>query len=205
MGNFNNLNNINNFDNSNNADNFKGSDDLNCSDKINILDKNNIKKNNSICNSDVKIDFNKSKNGADNSSSEENNFYTFNNYIKRGNKVITPSMEDYIEMIYRLSLNNDAGIRVNDLSNALNVKPPSTTKMIKKLNELDICECKKFEAITLTDNGKNIGMFLIDRHETVYKFLEKIGVKNTIFEQTEKIEHVIDFETINCMKKFLEK
>ena len=39
-------------------------------------------------------------------------------------------MEDYLEMIYRLSKENGY-TRINELSNALNVQPPSATRMVK--------------------------------------------------------------------------
>ena len=130
-------------------------------------------------------------------------FYTFSEYIKNDGKLITPSMEDYIEMIYRLSINNDFGIRVNDLSEALNVKPPSTTKMMKRLLELNICEYKKHGAIYLTENGVNIGKYLLLRHNTIETFLKYLGVKETLFDQTEKIEHLINSETLECINKFL--
>lgn len=107
-------------------------------------------------------------------------------------------------MIYRMSIdNNKLGVRVNDLSEALNVKPPSTTKMMKRLHNLNICEYAKHGAIFLTDNGINIGKFLLERHNVVKCFLSYIGVDKTLFDQTEKIEHVINFETLECMKKYL--
>jgi hypothetical protein len=34
----------------------------------------------------------------------QQDFYTFNGYIKRDESMLTASMEDYVEMIYRLSL-----------------------------------------------------------------------------------------------------
>ena len=70
-------------------------------------------------------------------------FYTFNNYFKSNIGIITASMEDYIEMIYRLS--SDKGFtRVGDLSKKLNVRPASTTKMIQKLNELSLVIYEKY-------------------------------------------------------------
>ena len=63
---------------------------------------------------------------------EREEFYTFNNYLKNDSGLITASMEDYIEMIYRLS-KNKGFTRVGDLSKALNVKPASITKMIKNM------------------------------------------------------------------------
>ncbi|HBM75724.1 MAG TPA: DtxR family transcriptional regulator, partial [Clostridiaceae bacterium] len=49
-------------------------------------------------------------------------------------RVLTSSMEDYLEMIYRNSL--EAGsMRINTLSELLNVRPSSTTKMVQKLTK----------------------------------------------------------------------
>ena len=65
---------------------------------------------------------------------DKNTFYTFNTYLN--NNLITASMEDYIEMIYRLSL--DQGYtRVSELSHSLNVTAPSTNNMVK-INHHDI-------------------------------------------------------------------
>lgn len=133
-----------------------------------------------------------------------NDFYTFSSYLKNNKKIITPSMEDYIEMIFRLGLkNNHEGIRVNVLSNALNIKPPSVTKMIKKLAELDICEYRKSSTVKLTKNGINIGEELLERHNTIELFLKKLGVENTLLEQTEKIEHIVNLETLECIKRYI--
>ena len=64
----------------------------------------------------------------------EENFYTFNDFTRNINSLLTPSEEDYVEMIYRLYLKTNSPIRVNDLASSLNVKPPSVTKMIRKLS-----------------------------------------------------------------------
>ena len=59
-------------------------------------------------------------------------FYTFREYMKNVDKLLTASMEDYLEMIYRLSYDNGF-TRIHELSSALNVQPPSATKMVQKL------------------------------------------------------------------------
>ena len=63
---------------------------------------------------------------------KKDDYYTFNEYMKNNN--LTPSEEDYIEMIYRLSLEKE-NVKVKDIAHELNIKPPSVTKMIKKLGE----------------------------------------------------------------------
>jgi Mn-dependent DtxR family transcriptional regulator len=79
-------------------------------------------------------------------------FHTFSEYMKKEDDSLTASMEDYLEMIYRLSLNTGF-TRVNELSAALNVQPPSVTKMVQKLAELDLLEYEKYGVLILRKRG----------------------------------------------------
>lgn len=134
---------------------------------------------------------------------EREEFYTFNNYLKNDSGLITASMEDYIEMIYRLS-KNKGFTRVGDLSKALNVKPASITKMIKKLGELNLANYEKYGYVKLTENGSSYGEYLLNRHNTIEKFLNILGVSKYLLQETEKIEHVLDKETFERIINFIE-
>lgn len=129
-------------------------------------------------------------------------FYTFTEYMKKDYGLLTASMEDYIEMIYRLSV--DKGFtRINDLSNSLNIQPPSATKMVQKLSELKIADYEKYGFIILTEEGKKVGEGLLRRHMIVEEFLQLLGVSNSVLEETEKIEHILDEETLKCISLFV--
>ncbi|MBT1278566.1 iron dependent repressor, metal binding and dimerization domain protein [Thermoanaerobacter sp. CM-CNRG TB177] len=134
---------------------------------------------------------------------EKDRFYTVRGYQIRfqKRKQLTPAMEDYIEMIYRESLKSPY-TRVNLLSELLNVKAPSTTKMLQKLKEFGLVEYQKYGVVGLTEKGKEMGKFLLDRHFTVEEFLKNLGVKERLLEQTELIEHNISIETLEKMRKF---
>ncbi len=129
-------------------------------------------------------------------------FFTFSEYIKKDEKLLTPSMEDYVEMIYRLSKDNGY-TRINELSDALNVRPPSVTRMIQKLAEIQLVDYKKYGVIMLTEKGKLKGGMLLIRHNIVESFLRSIGVTKNILEETEKIEHTVNRETLRCMVYYL--
>lgn len=130
-------------------------------------------------------------------------FYTFNNYLKANTGLVTASMEDYIEMIFRLS--NETGFtRVVDLSKALNVKPASITKMMRKLDELSLVIYEKYGYIKLTEDGCSYGEYLLYRHNTIEKFLNIIGATKNVLEETEKIEHVLSKETFERIEYFIE-
>ena len=124
-------------------------------------------------------------------------YFTFNEYMKNNN--LTPSEEDYLEMIYRINRKNEV-VKVKDVANELNIKPASVTKMVKKLNEKDILEYKKYDCIRLTENGYKLGETLLKRHNTVYRFLELLGLKDNIHNETEKIEHTINYDTLQKME-----
>jgi Mn-dependent DtxR family transcriptional regulator len=130
-------------------------------------------------------------------------FYTFNGYIKKDDNLLTASMEDYVEMIYRLSAEKGF-TRINDLSTALNVQPPSATKMVQRLAELKLANYEKYGYIELTELGKKIGEELLNRHNVIEEFLGLLGVSTSILEETEKIEHSINKETLRCIHIFLD-
>lgn len=134
-----------------------------------------------------------------------NEYYTFNEYIK--NNKLSPSEEDYIEMIYRLYLENKT-IKVAEVALALNVKMPSASKMVKRLSDKKLLEHERYGCICLSFEGKKIGEKLLKRHDTIESFLKIIGVQNNLHDETEKIEHTISEETlekISLLVSFLGK
>jgi len=132
----------------------------------------------------------------------EEKFHTFREYMDRE---LTASMEDYIEMIYRLSKTNGY-TRIQELANNLNVQPPSATKMIQKLSEMNLLKYKKYDVIVLEKDGKILGKKLLMRHNTVEELLRYLGVEESnILSETEKIEHTISDLTLKCIKKYINK
>lgn len=130
-------------------------------------------------------------------------FFTFREYMKKEYDLLTASMEDYLEMIYRLS--RDSGFtRIHELATSLNVQPPSATKMVQKLAELKLVNYEKYGIIILTEQGKLMGSTLLERHNTIESFLKLIGISQGVLEETEKIEHTISPETLEYLKDFID-
>jgi len=123
-------------------------------------------------------------------------FYTLKGYKIKNEEILSSSMEDYIEMICRLSEKSDE-VRVSELSSALNVQPPSTTKMIRRLAKENYVTYERYGFIKLTEKGREVGSKLLERHRIIFEFLECIGVKENILEQTEIIEHAVNDEVLN--------
>lgn len=132
-----------------------------------------------------------------------NDFYTFSEYMKKNENTLTASMQDYLEMIYRLSL--DCGFtRIHELSHSLNIQPPSATKMVQRLAELSLIKYEKYGVIMLQENGKKLGEALLNRHNHIEIFLKTMGISEAvILEETEKIEHTISHQTVKCFGYFV--
>lgn len=129
----------------------------------------------------------------------DDKYYTFNNCMNVND--LSAAEEDYLEMIYRMCIENDGYTRVNDIAFTLHVKPPSVTKMIKKMKEDGIIDYKRYGRIKLTEKGTEIGKFLLYRHNTVKNFISLININENIHEETEKIEHTISKTTLEGLKK----
>lgn len=140
---------------------------------------------------------------------EVSKFHTVRGYqlMEQNKKLLTPAMEDYLEMIYRNSP-VDGFLRINMLSELLNVSAPSATNMVQKLNRRGLLDYKKHGIIYLTETGREIGTYLLKRHEIIELFLQNLGVNENSLIETELIEHNISTATLqrmNIYNKFLKQ
>lgn len=109
----------------------------------------------------------------------------------------TPSMEDYIEIIYNL-IHNKGYARVTDIAETLDVHPSSVTKMVQKLDKDEFVHYEKYRGFVLTDKGTKIGKKLVFRHDLLEDFLEIIGVdEENIYDDVEGIEHHLSWNSID--------
>ncbi|RFZ76984.1 DtxR family transcriptional regulator [Lacrimispora amygdalina] len=134
----------------------------------------------------------------------ENEFHTVRGYqlIKQSESRLTPALEDYLEMTYRLCLEEDY-TRINKLSEKLNVRPPSASKMVSKLVELDFLKYNNLDNILLTTEGRITGAYLLERHNIIESFFTLVGSANAL-EETELVEHTLGSATVFRIKRLLE-
>ncbi|MMZ60579.1 Transcriptional regulator MntR [compost metagenome] len=116
----------------------------------------------------------------------------------------TPSMEDYLERIYKL-IDEKGYARVSDIAEGLEVHPSSVTKMIQKLDKDEYLIYEKYRGLVLTSKGKKVGKRLVDRHQLLEEFLELIGVDpDHIYKDVEGIEHHLSWDSITCIATLVE-
>jgi Mn-dependent DtxR family transcriptional regulator len=116
----------------------------------------------------------------------------------------TPSMEDYLERIYKL-IDEKGYARVSDIAEGLEVHPSSVTKMIQKLDKDSYLVYEKYRGLILTSKGKKMGKRLVDRHQLLEEFLTVLGVnEENIYKDVEGIEHHLSWDSITCIETLLE-
>lgn len=116
---------------------------------------------------------------------------------------ISKTEETYLERIYDL-IKEKGYANVVDIATVLNVKPPSVTSMLQKLDERNLVNYERYRGVTLTKKGEALGRSLENRHQTIRQFLEVLGVDKAIAEMDAcEIEHTVHPETMEKLTKFL--
>jgi len=133
---------------------------------------------------------------------KEDVFYTLAGYQQKEKKILTHAMEDYLEMIYRMSQEKNQ-IHMKDLATNLHVRASSVTKMMGRLKELGFVTFEKYGLVALTEDGMIYGRYLLHRHDVLVCFFRYLNGSFYQLEQVEKIEHFVDVVTVQNIERFL--
>lgn len=108
----------------------------------------------------------------------------------------TYRMEDYLEIIYEL-VQHKGYATLADIAEYLNVRPPSVTTMMRRLDQSGLLNYEKSRGIRLTEKGMDIAKIMHDRHSLLSEFLKMIGVNEKIAnEDAESMEHHLHPQTM---------
>jgi Mn-dependent DtxR family transcriptional regulator len=133
---------------------------------------------------------------------EKDEFRTFRGYSLAHQGELTPSMEDYLEMIFRLEARG-RHVRVNEVAAALNVQPPSVSRAVRRLANDGFVKYQPYGLMELTDKGREVDETLLHRHQLLETFLDILGVTENLLEDTERIEHLLSDETLDQIAHFV--
>lgn len=118
---------------------------------------------------------------------------------------VQQSAEDYLESIYKLSLQKGQ-VRSIDIVNDLNYSKPSISFAMKRLRENGFINMDENNFITLTENGLEIAKRVYHRHSILTSFLTGLGVDSAIArEDACRIEHLISEESFNAIERITNK
>lgn len=118
---------------------------------------------------------------------------------------MTISEENYIKVIYHLSLVSPKGVNTNAIAGMLDTKASSVTDMLKKLSDKDLVSYQKYQGVTLTQKGFYSAKMIVRKHRLWEVFLvDKLGFSwDEVHEIAEELEHIKSEQLINKLDAFL--
>lgn len=118
---------------------------------------------------------------------------------------MTYSEENYLKVIYHLSLNQTKGITTNAIANEMVSKPSSVTDMVQKLADKGLVIYKKYQGVSLTDEGRFTALMIVRKHRLWEVFLlEKLDFSwDEVHDVAEQLEHIKSEKLTDKLEEFL--
>ena len=115
------------------------------------------------------------------------------------------SGEMYLEAIWVLSKNRGY-VRSIDVSEYLGYSKPSVSRAVGLLKSGGYIVVEEDGGLTLTEEGRQIGEKIYERHTFLSELLEHMGVsKETASADACKLEHAISDESFQAIKNYTQK
>jgi DtxR family transcriptional regulator, Mn-dependent transcriptional regulator len=114
--------------------------------------------------------------------------------------------ENYLKIIYLLCERNSGNeVSTNDLAEQTQTKAASVSDMLRKLAEKNLINYRKYQGVTLTQEGQRIALNIIRKHRLWEVFLvNKLGFGwDEIHDIAEQLEHIESAELTNRLDNFL--
>lgn len=110
------------------------------------------------------------------------------------------AMDDYLEQILHL-IEEKGYARAVDISTNLGISQASVTNMLRKLDAQGLVKHERYRGTVLTDNGRRIARAIVERHETLTRFLRLFGLEEeTIYRDVEGMEHHVSRPTLDVIR-----
>lgn len=119
---------------------------------------------------------------------------------------MTNSEENYLKIIYHLSINQSDGINTNAIAEKIQTKASSVTDMVKKLADKKLVIHQKYQGVVLTESGLLEAKMIVRKHRLWEVFLlEKLGFSwDEVHEIAEELEHIKSRKLIDKLDSFLD-
>jgi Mn-dependent DtxR family transcriptional regulator len=114
------------------------------------------------------------------------------------------AMDDYLEQILHL-IEEKGYARAVDVSKNLGISQASVTNMLQRLDAEGLVKHEKYRGTILTEEGLRIAKAIVERHETLTRFLRLFGIdEETIYHDVEGMEHHVSRPTLNVIRALAE-
>jgi len=110
------------------------------------------------------------------------------------------AMDDYLEQILHL-IEAKGYARAVDISKNLGISQASVTNMLQRLDGEGLVKHERYRGTVLTEEGHRIARAIIERHETLTRFLRLFGLEEeTIYRDVEGMEHHVSRPTLAVIR-----
>ena len=119
--------------------------------------------------------------------------------------MLTHAEENYLKIIYHLSLTEEEGISTNAIAHKIDAKASSVTDMIKKLDEKELVTHERYKGVSITEKGLHTAKMIIRKHRLWEVFLvDKLHFNwDEVHDVAEELEHIKSEKLINGLDAFL--
>ena len=119
---------------------------------------------------------------------------------------ISASLEDYLEIIYLLSMRMQE-VRVTDIACEIELSKPSVNRAVRTLTEEGMLTHIHYGAIELTDKGRLKAKEINNKKNTINDFLVScLGVDEKIAsKEADDLKHYIGKNTLRKLKSFVKE
>ena len=106
---------------------------------------------------------------------------------------LSTAMQDYLKVVCAASEWSTGPVTTTALAARLNVAPSSVSEMMRRLAALGLVHHRPYEAIQLTEKGRNMGLAMMRRHRLIETYLvEELGYTwDEVHDEAEVLEHAI--------------
>jgi len=124
---------------------------------------------------------------------------------KSTSKKLTSSLEDYLEAILFV-VRQKRVARVRDIAERVGVGMPSVTAALKTLARRKLVNYDPYQAVTLTDRGRELAEQISHRHHALRRFLaDVLGLDSDAADANAcRMEHAVDDELLERLIRFAE-
>jgi DtxR family Mn-dependent transcriptional regulator len=119
-------------------------------------------------------------------------------------ETFSEAIEDFLKAIYLLQQDQDR-VQTTALAEALNITPPSTTEMAKKLAKANLIIHEPYRGVRLTEAGERVALEIVRNHRLLELFLVRaLGYTwDEVHDEAERLEHVISERMAQRIAEYL--
>lgn len=130
---------------------------------------------------------------------------------------LSANMEDYLEVIFRLSQQRDnddpaqtgsrkTGALVSSIAEAIGVKRPSVSKALKRLQREGLVRHTPYNGATVTQRGRQVAEAQVRSHRALTRFLQEVLALDGHLAEHDAclMEHAISPETVERLVRFID-